>query len=668
MSETLPRRPRTAASAALPPSAPASHGVTRRAVLLGLLLVPANAYTLIYVETTRHATLTNAVPFSHVMFVLIVLIAVNTLLRRVAPRWALRGMELITVYVMLSVATAVTSIHHLHSLVGAISYPFAFATSSNGYEPKIWPHLPEWATVRDAEALRGYYSGNANLYTSAHYGPWLRPLLWWSLFGIVLGWVTLAVCVIFRQAWVQRERLAFPIVELPFQMVQSVDPLAPSSETPLFGDRIMWCGFGLAAGVELLNGCHYLWPSLPQIPIKRLNIGPLFTERPWSALGETNISWYPFAIGLSFIMPVELSFSCWFFFLVHKAQLVLGAVYGYDNLDPYFPYTKDQQWGASLGILLVTLVTSRRQWAAALRGRALAGMGAEARLLRWAWRTLLLGSVVLTGFGAAAGLPVGVAAAFVLLFLIVGLTVTRLRAEMGFFVHDMYRFGPSFVLVQTAGGNTLGPHTVTLLALFNATNRQFSGFVQPHHMEGMKLAERYDPGRAEGAWRLAGVIALTLLVAVPVGFWADLHLFFDRGAATAKALPGGLAGAATYRSILPDWLNDVYGPTHRLALLATAGAFAVTLALYALRLQNPGWPLHPLGLAVANTWGGLVDVFTCVLVASLLKVVVLHYGGLRGYRTVLPFFLGLMLGDFTIGPLWLLIGAVLDIPTYVFFL
>jgi len=85
-------------------------------------------------------------------------------------------------------------------------------------------------------------------------------------------------------------------------------------------------------------------------------------------------------------------------------------------------------------------------------------------------------------------------------------------------------------------------------------------------------------------------------------------------------------------------------------------------------MRNLGWPLHPLGLAVANTWGGIVDVFACVLVASLLKMVVLRYGGLRGYRQVLPFFLGLMLGDFTIGPLWLLIGAVLDIPTYVFFL
>ena len=66
--------------------------ITARAVFLGLLLIPFNAYGLIFVQTTRHATLTNAVPFAHVIFVLVVLIPGNALVRRVAPHRALRGM------------------------------------------------------------------------------------------------------------------------------------------------------------------------------------------------------------------------------------------------------------------------------------------------------------------------------------------------------------------------------------------------------------------------------------------------------------------------------------------------------------------------------------------------------------------------------------------------
>ena len=52
--------------------------------------------------------------------------------------------------------------------------------------------------------------------------------------------------------------------------------------------------------------------------------------------------------------------------------------------------------------------------------------------------------------------------------------------------------------------------------------------------------------------------------------------------------------------------------------------------------------------------------------AWLLKLVVLRYGGLRLYRTAVPFFLGLTLGQCVVGSLWSLIGIALDIPTYSF--
>ena len=55
-----------------------------------------------------------------------------------------------------------------------------------------------------------------------------------------------------------------------------------------------------------------------------------------------------------------------------------------------------------------------------------------------------------------------------------------------------------------------------------------------------------------------------------------------------------------------------------------------------------------------------------LLIAWLTKLYILRYGGLRLYRAVLPFFLGLILGDCTMGTLWSLIGLMLDTPTYNF--
>ena len=42
----------------------------------------------------------------------------------------------------------------------------------------------------------------------------------------------------------------------------------------------------------------------------------------------------------------------------------------------------------------------------------------------------------------------------------------------------------------------------------------------------------------------------------------------------------------------------------------------------------------------------------------------LRYGGLKSYRRSLPFFLGLVLGDYVTGALWSLIGVFGNVPAY----
>ena len=49
-----------------------------------------------------------------------------------------------------------------------------------------------------------------------------------------------------------------------------------------------------------------------------------------------------------------------------------------------------------------------------------------------------------------------------------------------------------------------------------------------------------------------------------------------------------------------------------------------------------------------------------------MKIVLLRYGGLRAYRRSLPFFFGLMLGQFVVGSLLNFYGIARGIPTYQF--
>ena len=60
------------------------------------------------------------------------------------------------------------------------------------------------------------------------------------------------------------------------------------------------------------------------------------------------------------------------------------------------------------------------------------------------------------------------------------------------------------------------------------------------------------------------------------------------------------------------------------------------------------FPFHPLGYCIGP---GLIWHWSPFFIAWLLKLVILRYGGLRFYRRALPFFLGLVLGDYVLGAL-----------------
>jgi hypothetical protein len=97
--------------------------------------------------------------------------------------------------------------------------------------------------------------------------------------------------------------------------------------------------------------------------------------------------------------------------------------------------------------------------------------------------------------------------------------------------------------------------------------------------------------------------------------------------------------------------------------LAVLAGFAITLALSLLRMRLTGWPLHPVGYALANT-PTMASVWVPFLIAWGCKAIVLRYGGMRLYRRSLPFFLGLILGDFLNGGFWTLLGCFAPINVY----
>ncbi|MBD68737.1 hypothetical protein CMK21_01220 [Candidatus Poribacteria bacterium] len=52
----------------------------------------------------------------------------------------------------------------------------------------------------------------------------------------------------------------------------------------------------------------------------------------------------------------------------------------------------------------------------------------------------------------------------------------------------------------------------------------------------------------------------------------------------------------------------------------------------------------------------------------LIKWIVLKYGGLKVYQQGVPFFLGLILGEFVMGSIWMVIGLLGNSQTYAFWI
>jgi hypothetical protein len=78
-----------------------------------------------------------------------------------------------------------------------------------------------------------------------------------------------------------------------------------------------------------------------------------------------------------------------------------------------------------------------------------------------------------------------------------------------------------------------------------------------------------------------------------------------------------------------------------------------------------GFPLHPLGFAVASSWG-VWHLWMPIFIGSLCKAVVLKTGGLKLYRNATMFFFGLMLGEFVVGCGWTLFAIAFGVRAYDF--
>jgi hypothetical protein len=638
-----------------------------RAFLIGLILSPILIAWAEYTEIVAGGA--DLVAMSLIMAVVLMLLVVlllNGILRRFAPKHALTVPEMMVIYTMNTTSIGICGIGMMQFLPNALAGVRYFATPENGW--KSWMYLLRPWTLPSASVVADYYNGNTTFFTREHIIGWLIPIAVWSGFIFALMTAMYCMATLLRKQWVESERLMFPIVVVPLEIAQD------ETRKSLLSNGVFWGGFLVAFGLEILAALHYsISPTIPYVPIKPsealFNVGNMISTPPWTGFGYFVLAFYPLVIGISYLLSLDVSFSCWFFYLLMKMENVGAVSMGIrDAHDASMlgtpPYAGAQGVGAFVAIALMALAGAWPHLWSAFKSAfgngsiKLASERDEPLSYRAAYLGLFVSTAVLIAFCIAIGIAWYVALAFIAIYFLFIITLTRVRAEAGL----PWSAGPA-PMAHGAVVNFLGSHafstsSLTGLADLRWFDADWRNVAMPSQLEAMKIAQsvRLNPRH------LTIAVATATVVATLTSWVAVLTIYYHFGAASGHMLGWRTDQGHYGYDELHTWLTAPKGVDISSCSAALGGAL-ITLAFGTLRRSFVWWPFNPLGYAVANT-GALDWMWSSILVGWLFKFLTLKYGGMPLYRKTLPFFIGLIIGDYAAGGLWSLVSLCTGVVGY----
>jgi len=617
--------------------------ITGRSVVLGLATAMVAAFAGTYWEMVL---LTGSLVKSNFPVALVlwfcVWIVLNGIIARVRPSWMLTRTEMMVVFATAWVAGMMPGVGWMGYLVGALPAPHFFASPENRWEELFFDVLPDWAfPVPTPEVVNGFYFGLAPG-ESVPWSAWTIPLWWWFSGALALmgaGYFT--VCIFHRQ-WADAERLTFPLVQFPVDMMEGFDEgkaLPTILRKPLF-----WAGFGWTAGIIFWNMITWWYPNVPRIS--------LFDERRVKMFHFARgfppffVRVLPSVIGLSYLCSLDLLFSFWFFGILSMVKIGaitrMGLTIGLAGQPSKGSEILNLESHGAMTVLVLWSVWIARRHLRQVWSEVRTGRRGEGPI---AYRTAVVGfaacSVYAFAFLVRLGMSPALAAGQLTLMFIGYFASIKYIAASGFgYLFPIWSKGGSFVSIVTG---TARMSTSDLVALRLADSPMlFGGYriqtliTLSHHLKVMDFVKR---GRGLGH--------TVLVVAFGAGFAVSaatiIYFLYQESALLLRSWtvwegPLGIFGGIA--ASLSESERTIFDP-QKMSVWLLGGAEAGLLAV--IRSRVTWWPLHPLGLAFQNTIG-LQFYALSIFMTWAAKLMIVRFGGQRGYERAKPFFYGTVVG------------------------
>ena len=640
--------PRTTPAPEHPPQLDAAAHVTVRGILIGCLLCAIISIGAPYGRQLIKGTslaLTSATPAAFFLFFLL-LLTLYLALGWCRRSWALQRGELITIFFMMMVASAIPTKGVNGLLLPMITGTFYYATPENDWANQIHPLLPHWILVADPQTVKEFYEG-ASSRGGIPWAHWLPPLgAWLLLYGSLYLAVT-SISVILRRQWVQHERLIYPLMQVPLAMMAE-DPQGRLLK-PFFRSWTMWIGFAIPVVFMSFFALHNYFPWFPQIVLS----APVDIFRQSISL-TFGINFL--MLGFGYFINTNIAFSLWFFYLLHQMQEGLLLYYGLHSTQAELGWWTEPGMGHQMMGALIVLVVSglwvgrlhfkrvlRKAWCkdapvddsdeimsyrAAVCG---AGLGIAGMSI-WLWRT---------------GIPAWIVPVFLFAGLVIFIGLARVISETGLPIFKANMIPAGFA-VSNVGVPALGLKGMVATGYTMVWCGDLLVFMMAPLANGLRLSSELKSGQRRLAW----AVVLAMVIALVLSAWFTIYLAYRYG--SMNLLISEHYATEPSRFALEKIVNPT-GPSLGGYLWMTGGGLIMGLLLVA-RQQFLWWPFHPLGFLVSH--GRVMDgIWSTIFLAWLLKMVVLKYGGVGLYRRTQPFFLGLALGHIAIGGIWLVIDG-----------
>lgn len=589
---------------------------------------------------------------------LFLIVLLNRLAGWMKPSMALTTRELAVVFIMMLFGAMLASRGLMERLIPiqvGVSY---FAPANNWdkiYFPYFQPFMVPWdPSKKQPETLVEWFYLGIPYGVAIPWQAWLTSTFNWLILALAVYFAFLCIATILRKQWVENERLPFPLVQLPLEIMRGGNEF--------LGNRWFWFGVLLPVVIFTLNGLHKNFPTIPEVTLN-YPLKPYFANPPLDRISTFTIYLSFAAVGFFFLIPTELLFSFWFFYLLSKVQEVISLSMGLELDARHASAGAIIKWecsGAFFAVAGYILYSARHHlkhvWRVVIGRERASPAEPEMMSYRVAFWGLVIAFLFIAFWCSRMGMAWWVAlAVFGIYVFVQGLVMARCTAEGGLLITEGC-FTPMDVFTMEKY-SLLSPRNLTVMAFLDGLfTRDLRGITVTGYLDAQKIADEVQLKRRA----LLRTILLGVGLAILFAFVIQLWLPYRYSASNLYSYVYQSASIQFFRENAPFMSGGQDAPIPAFRPVFFIIGLVTTMVIAALRTHFTGFPLHPLGFATSATWGVVILWFS-MLIAWLIKAPLLRYGGMSMFRRVRPFFLGMIFGEFLMAFIWASLAMIWNI-------